>query len=142
MNDDPVQSPNPVQNPVPDDSLNQPFSVPVSSPAKEAQPFYDSSKNEKYIENSAKEPELSAEVENAGIQKVSEDLKLNAQQKDAGISLAKESTPVATEPSRNVVLPLTSAQAKIDAKGNPGNSIAWLANLVVVYLKKLGGQNA
>ncbi len=117
--------------------------TPVSTPAKEVEPISaDFGKpSEKYIEVSEKEPQVRPEVEKAGVYKVSDKLKLDKEARDAGLTEAKESTPVSTSPTGKVVLPLTREQAKIDEKGDSSNSITWLAKLILFYLKKLGGSN-
>lgn len=145
MQDDPNQitNPNP-QTPIDTGLSNQtpkPVTTPVSSPQKEAQPYYDSSDKDNFVEVSEKEPEIRPEVESAGVYKVSDKIKLDRDARDAGLIEAKESAPVSLEGDK-VSLPLNPVQAKAASKGNTDSSITWLANLILVYLKKLGGRNA
>lgn len=144
MNDDQQNDQNLVQNQPQDTSLPnqpQPTSTPVSPPQKEAQPYYDSSDKDNFIEVSEKEPQIRPEVENAGVYKVSDKIKLDKEARNAGLTEAKESAPVSLEGGK-VTLPLNPVQAKTASKGDISNSITWLANLILVYLKKLGGGNA
>lgn len=128
---------------------NQPQQVPqqvpdpVTNPAKEAQPFYDNSgSKDNYIEVSEKEPEIKPEVESAGVYKVSDKIKLSNAERAAGFIEAKESTPVSTDPSDNIKLPISAAQAQVSEKGSPNSSRTWLAKIVLLYLKKIGRTNA
>lgn len=149
MNDDQNQPVSPSlggnQNSNPNDQIQplqqpSPGSSPISNPAKEAQPFYDNqSSKDSYIEVSEKEPEIKPEVENAGVVEVSDRIKLSNSERAAGLMEAKESTPVITQPSDRIKLPMTTQEATVAEKGSPNNSMTWLAKLVLLYLKKMGG---
>lgn len=118
--------------------------TPVSTPAKEVEPISaDSAKpSANYIEVSEKEPQIRPEVESAGVYKVSDKIKLDQEARDAGLSEAKESTPVVTTPTGKIKLPMDGVEAKIQAKGNPQDSSTWLGKLVLYILQKIGVGNA
>ena len=126
------------QNPNPQTAFQ-----PISNPAKEAAPFGEQIKPvENYAEISEKEPEIKPEVESAGVYKVSDKVKLDQEARSAGVTEAKESTPFVMTPNGKVSLPMDSLEANQKAKGNPNNSVTWLASIVQLFFKKLGSKNA
>jgi hypothetical protein len=133
MNNDAVQN----QNPPPNASSGVPISA---NPFREGQPMSENLKP--IIEPSLKAPEIPQDVEAAGIRSISDELQLTKVQKDAGIELAKESSTVSTQPTSNIKLPLTPAQAEINAKGKPTDSSTWLGKIISIFYQKKGGQNA
>ena len=143
MQDDSQNDQNLVQNSQRDNSLptqQQPINNPVSAPAKEVEPvaFNQDKQTENYIEVSEKEPQITPEIESAGVYKVSDKIKLDQQARDAGLSEAKESTPVSTTPSGNIKLPMDGVEAKIESKGNTGDANTWIGKLVLFVLQKIG----
>lgn len=107
----------------------QPQSVPVgSSVVKEHEPETIAVEP---IQPSETEPYLDKEEKEAGVEKVSESPQLSEDQKQAGIAYAKETTPVSTTPSSNIVLPMTEEEAiKIIKTTNAADSKHWLAVLI------------
>lgn len=108
----------------------------VSGPNKETSPLTRSS--EPLIRPSEEEPQLSSEVKEAGVE-VSpnpEVPNLTYEDKKAGLSHAKESTPVATEPSGLVQAPfptpmtLVQAEEVIKKDKNTNDSKLWLSTLI------------
>jgi len=79
------------------------------------------------IEPSEKEPPISTEVREAGIEEVSERLPLTDEHKAIGIEHAGESTPVDTQPK----LPMSENEAlKIIKTTKNSDSKHWLAVLI------------
>jgi len=115
--------------------------TPVSPVQKETQPYYEHGAKDDYIEVSEKEPQIRPEVESAGVYKVSDKIKLPQEARDAGLTEAKESTPVITTPSGNIKLPMDGVEAKTMAKGSPNDSSTWLGKLVLYVLQKIGVGN-
>ncbi len=95
-----------------------------------------------WIKPSEKKPEIHPEIAEAGIKEVSELPELKEDHKKAGIELAKESTPVSTEPLGIVELPMTQTQASNIVKKNKDatNALVWLAILVLKQIKKMHGK--
>lgn len=77
---------------------------------------------------------LHPEVEKAGVEVAPQAPALTPDDQAAGLSLAKESTPVFTQPSGVVQLPdgqMTPQEAALQAKnGNVSESKTWLATLI------------
>lgn len=120
----------------------QAVSSPVSSPQKEQiEPVLGQTPPE-WVKPSEKEPEIHPEIAEAGIKETSELPELKEDHKKAGIELAKESTPVSTEPLGIVELPMTQAQASNIVKKNKdsANALVWLAILVLKQIKKMHGK--
>lgn len=83
------------------------------------------------IQPSDKEPLLDKEEMETGVETVSESPQLSEDQKQAGISYAKEATPVSTTPSGNIVLPMTEEEAlKTIKTTNTSSSKHWFAVLI------------
>lgn len=147
MQDDPIkQDPTPVQNPSVPSGSQKPVSQGVQTPApyvsssvptKEHEPL--GVKGGDYLQPSEQEPILHKEVAEVGVEVVSEKPQINTEHHKAGIHHAKESTPVATEPSGMVQLPMDPKQAiQVHQKNkNVNDSVVWLAALIVKHLKRV-----
>lgn len=82
---------------------------------------------------------LHPEVAEAGVEKVVEFPAVKKDQYEAGIRPAKESTPVITQPSGMVTLPMTDKEALRTIKtAKVEESRFWLASLVDKLCQKLG----
>lgn len=123
----------PQQQPVPP--------VPVSGIQKELQvgPISQPT-TETLIKPTETEPVLSPEVSEAGVEAHDyETIHLTEEQKKAGILPAKEATPMPTEPSGMVHLPMDPKKAHIVLKTHKkiADSIVWLALLVLKQVKMM-----
>jgi hypothetical protein len=87
------------------------------------------------------EPEIvkEKEVKEVGVKEVLEAPRLTKEQERVGIKPSAETTPVPSQPSGNVQLPMTQAQAKQVAQKNKNirSSIVWLAILMLKHFKKV-----
>ena len=111
MTDQTNQQNQPVQ-----DQKSAPFATPapVSLPQKEQAPVIsDASKDQaaELIKPSEEEPKIPQEVKEAGVEAVSEKPYLTEEHKALGIKHAKEGTPVSTQPSGIVKLPMSENEA-------------------------------
>lgn len=138
---DQTANPNLVSNPP---TVTEPVS-PVSPPQKEqVEPVLGenapepTAKAEEWVKPSEVEPEIHPEVEQAGIEKVSELPEMKEEHKEAGIGLAKEAIPVQTKPTGVVQLPMTEKEAdrQIKSTGDT-DSPHWLAVLIKKLWKRL-----
>lgn len=103
--------------------------------SKEAEPIGISNSRE-HIRPTEHSIELDKEVKEAGVEAVSEEKQLTLEDKKAGLELAKESTPVPTQPTQTIKLPMSPQEAIQTAKSNDvGSAKVWLANLVEKVLK-------
>lgn len=148
MQDDPInQGSSPVQNPpVPDvekPSSSQGAKLPVGNmtagvPTKEHEPLGAGGAGE-YLQPSDQEPVLHEEVAEVGVEVVSEKPQITKEHHQIGIHHAKESTPVSTEPSGMVQLPMDPQQAiAVHQKNkNVNDSVVWLAALIIKHLKRV-----
>lgn len=92
------------------------------------------------IEASEKAPRISAEEREAGVEQVSDKLRLTEEHKAVGIEHAKESTPVATQPLGIVKLPMSEEEVlKTIKTTSKSDSKRWLAVLVEKIYKLLKG---
>jgi hypothetical protein len=125
--DDPSQNQNQDDN-----GISQPVN-PVSIPQKEveAAPVGD------YIVASETAPKIEKEVLEAGVKEVGQALKLTEEHFRTGLKHAAESTPVQTEPTGAVQLPMSQSQAQQQAKGSPDDAATWLANFILRLFKKM-----
>lgn len=145
MQDDQNQNQNPAQNLQQADdnqfvSQNpQQYQPPVSIKQKEYEPI-SNQPAEANIAPSEHEPTLHPEVAASGVSTVSDKVYLTSAHRQVGITEAKESTPVSLNPSGRVNLPMNQNQAEIAVKGKADDSLTWLAKIVLVYFKKLGGK--
>lgn len=93
------------------------------------------------IEPSEKAPQLPKEVAEAGVEivKPHDVPQLTLEDKKAGLTPAPVIALVPTQPTDNIVLPMTGEQATQVVKTNkkPNNSIVWLAISVLRQLKML-----
>ncbi len=147
MQDDPIkQDPTPVQNSSvpggPQRSVSQGVQTPtphVSSAAqtKEHEPLGANARE--YLQPSEQEPTLPKEVAEVGVEVVPEKPSINIEHHKVGVHHAKESTPVITEPSGMVQLPMDPKQAiQVHQKNkNVNDSVVWLAELIVKHLKRV-----
>ena len=105
--------------------------APTTAVHKEAEPF----STDELIKPSEPEPTLHEEVENAGVEAKKEVPNLTLEDKKAGLTLAKESTPVTTQPT-GITRIMTQEEAEKEAKNKKaGNSIVWLATLILRQFK-------
>lgn len=106
---------------------------PVGSINKEAEmaPVQD------FVSPSETSPVMDKEVKDAGIKEVGGAPKLTEEHFKAGVRHAAETTPVSTEPSGTVHLPMTQSQAGEKVKGNTDDSATWLASLIMRIFKKM-----
>lgn len=105
---------------------------PISPPQKEQEaPVGD------YLKASEVHPEISKEIQEAGVETVSEAPQITVEHKKAGLEPAKESVPVQPQPQGLVNLPMTQIQAQNVLKFHKKvtDSIAWLAMLILRQLK-------
>lgn len=103
--------------------------TPVSLPQKEKIiPEMGSVATAEFVKPSEPEPVLSQEVKSAGVENVSEMPRLTNEDAKAGIQLAKEAVPPATEPTGIVELPMTEQEAKkvIKLHKKLADSLYWL----------------
>jgi len=88
------------------------------------------------------------EVAEAGVQEVSQSVELSKEHEQIGVKQSAETTPVKIEPSETVQLPLAQEEAQkiVKTNKNIGNSIVWLAILMLKHFKmmhrKLMGKGA
>lgn len=108
--------------------------APVSH-SKEAEAGLTSA-SEEIIKLSEVEPQLHPEVQEAGVEVVSDLPKLTEEHEKLGVKLSKESAPAKTEPTGEVKLPMTQTQAKNLAKNSSiSDSVRWLAEEVLRQIK-------
>lgn len=134
MNDQNIQ----VQNKV-DETTEQ--NHVTASVAKETEPITGA---EPLVVSSEMEPELHPEVKAAGVETVSEKLKLTEEHLKTGLSHAKESTPVSVESANKIQYPISESDAKKALKVHQKvkKSIAWLALSVLRQIDIMrGGKN-
>jgi len=87
------------------------------------------------------EPEIvkEKEVKEVGVKEVLEAPRLTKEQERVGIKPSAETTPVPSQPSANIQLPMTQVQAKQVAQKNKNirSSIVWLAILMLKHFKRV-----
>lgn len=105
-----------------------PAQVPVSAPHKEAEVPPVSN----FVKHSETEPVLDEEVEKAGVEKISEELKITPEHEQIGIRPGSDSIQPSLEPSGAVRLPMTEEEALkiIKTDKNLADSLLWLAKLI------------
>ena len=90
-----------------------------------------------FIKPSKPELTITSELSEIGVE-TQRPPAITAEHEKAGITLAKESVPVKTEPSGIVYLPMTEDEAKQTLKhAKPTNSIWGVAALVLKYFKEI-----
>lgn len=112
---------------------------PVSLPHKEFVPRTQVSEASS-LEQSMVEPEIAPEVAEAGVEvtPVQHTPKIHPDAAKAGLSPAKEATPVITTPTGIIKLPMTEEEAKEVRKVyGIKDSMRWRAELVLEQLKKI-----
>lgn len=120
---------------------NQP-AQPFQQPVQPAQPVGSVQKETGHVSDFVKPtehaPKISPELRKAGVEESPnhEVPKLSLEDKKAGLGLAKEHTPVVTQPTGSVKLPMTGQQAKLALHKKISDSMRWLALLVLRQLKK------
>lgn len=121
-----------------DNQVPQPIN-PVGTPQKEVEvaPVSD------YVVPSEVTPRIEKEVAEAGVKEVEQAPKLTEEHFKTGIKHAAEATPVQTEPTGKITLPMTQSEAERQVKGSTDDATTWLANFILRLLKKmrLGGKN-
>jgi hypothetical protein len=134
--------PPPVQPPVP----AQPQTSSVGTANKEVAPVGD------YVRASEAAVIKDREVSDAGVVEVEKEIKLEEAHEKMGVRLSAESTPVKTQPSGMVQLPMDEKEAQKVIKAGPGhninvekffegiffaNSVYGLAVLMAKHLKRI-----
>lgn len=105
---------------------------PVGTPLKETEgPVSD------YVLPSETTPTIDKEVVEAGVTEVKQTPVLTNDHFSVGIKHSAEATPVQTEPTGIVKLPMEEKEANLAAKGSIGDSKTWWANLIVMIFKKM-----
>ncbi len=112
----------------------------VSSGLKEAEPVVHPEPvpvQTEVLTPSEQEPTLHEEVKEAGVEKVSQHPELTPEDKKAGLEASKEATPVVTQPSGAVKLPMTAQEAENAVKHySITDSAKWLGKLILMVLSK------
>ena len=111
--------------------------APAGSIQKEQGPVVLTSPTAEFIKPSEQAPQISKELLEMGVESVSNVPDLTKQHQEAGIDHAKESVPVAAEPTGAVQIPMTQNQAQTNLKLHKkvSDSIVWLATLILKYFK-------
>lgn len=125
-----VQFPKPTQQPI------QAPVVPSGSLVKEAEPMPSVSKPIEMIKPAEVPVELPKEVEAVGVKEIKQTPTIPEEVKKLGVASVGAATPVSTQPTGFVKLPMTQQQAQAKIKGNflfknPSESFLWLAMLIV-----------
>lgn len=131
----------PSQQQVVQPSVQQPPqpAVPVSSGFKEGAPVADTLTTHEVMQPTDTAPELSPEVQEAGVEVVHEVPQLTLQDRKAGILPAKETTPHPTAPNGSVKLPpMSEEEAFITVKTHKRvrDAIYWIAVALVRQFSK------
>ncbi|HSX40519.1 MAG TPA: hypothetical protein VLF68_02805 [Candidatus Saccharimonadales bacterium] len=118
------------------DDQTQQTVTPISTPNKESVGGVSVDTSD-LITPSEVEPQLHPEVQEAGVETVSDKPQLTDEHAKIGIKVSADATPVATSPTGMVQLPMTQAQAQATIKKtkNVKESIVWLASLILRQLK-------
>ncbi len=92
-----------------------------------------------FVQPSEKPVVKDKEVAEAGVKEVAQSAELSKEHERIGIKPAAEATPVQTEPSGSVQLPMTQTQATqvLQKSKNIKDSIVWLAILMIKHFKKM-----
>lgn len=90
-----------------------------------------------YISPSETAPKIDKEVSDAGVKEISQTPRLAEEHYNIGVKHSLEATPVKTEPTGMVKLPMEQSQANEAAKGNVNDSKTWLSNLVLKLIRKM-----
>lgn len=107
--------------------------TPVGQGNKEAEPL---TMPQEVLQPSEPEPTLHPEVQEAGVEAVSDVPDLTLEDQKAGLAPAKESVPVPTAPTGAVTLPTQQQAEAVLKKNKVTDSIAWMATLVLRVLKQ------
>lgn len=88
------------------------------------------------ITPSEKAPIIPQEVQQVGVEAVSEQVKLTQEHLKAGLTHAKESTPVSTEPTALIQFPMTAQQVQQTVqRSKVSDSVLWFALLILRQMK-------
>lgn len=133
----PMQQPVPVAQSV--STPAEPVIAPVGTAHREQEPIVSASSAE-IMQPTEVEPRLSPEVKEAGVETVAEVPDLTLSDKNAGLTLAKESVVHPTIPSGVVMLSDEEVMEAVKQKKS-GNSIFYLALLILksAHKKLIGG---
>lgn len=121
------------QNQTQDQNQAQQPVNPVSTPQKEVEV----APVREYIAPSETSPIIEKEVADAGVKETGQAPRLTEEHFKTGLKHAAESTPIQTEPSGIVKLPMTQSQAQEQTKGNTDDAATWLATFILRLLKKM-----
>lgn len=113
----------------------QPQVTSVSTPVKEQEPIL----SPEAVRPSDVEPSLHPEVAEVGVEKVREVPALTLEDQRAGLTLAKEATPVPTQPSGIVQFPKSGDEAKklVRLHNRVADSVRWWLELIVKHFKRM-----
>lgn len=125
----------PISNPV-SPVLAQPSQAPAIHKEQEIGPGQPVQQHEMAVRPTEVQPVLRPEVKEAGVAVVNHLPELTLEDKKAGLSLAKESVIVSTEPSGIVQLPMTRVQAKAGAAVSAKESKKWWSVLNLKLLDR------
>ena len=152
MDDQSQSQPNVVQNQqqLPQDQSQQVPAAPVSVGGAMGEPSATPRKEagqvlqvHEFVTPSEKEPDLSKEVEAAGVTVEPNAPVLTTEHAKIGIQLAGEATPVAISQGATVSLRMTQAQAQKTLKLHKkvSKSVVWLASIILRQFKELQYKN-
>ena len=112
---------------------------PISAPQKEAEALPVNS----YVTASEIAPVIEQEVAEAGVREVVQAPQLTEEHFKTGIKHAAETTPVQTQPTGTINLPISQFEAQGMVKGSTEDGQTWLASFVLRFIKKmrLNGNN-
>lgn len=127
-----------------DKSAQQPVNVPIqSTPVSIAQKEQAGGvavdgETEVIIRSSEIEPQLSKEVAAAGVERIAGVTPVPPEAVKVGVKLAREATPVVTQPTGLIQLPVPEEEAKrvVRTNGNVSNSALWQAIAVIRQIKR------
>src|SRR5581483_8296125 len=109
-----------------------PVVTPVGSVQKETGPVKAATE---FVKPSESAPSVSPELAEMGVETKGEHPTLTPADLQAGITHAKEATPVLTQPTSSVQYPMNAQQAKRALHARVGDSIRWLALLILRQMK-------
>jgi hypothetical protein len=119
----PVVQSQPIQTPVQPTAPVQPQSQPVITPVGGANKEVGVAPVSDYVRASEAAVIRDREVSDAGIVEVEKEIKLEEAHEKMGVRLSAESTPVKTEPSGLVQLPMDEKETEKVIKKGPGHNI-------------------
>ncbi len=135
QNADPAVQQDKTQPQVPVQS-DQPV-APTGSTNKEAGPV--GSSVSEFAKPTDSEPQIDQDLEEVGIEAKKENPELTDEHRQAGIGYAKEATPIPSQPTGAVKLPMSEEEVADTLKtGQDDDSGKWLAGLIKKVIKAMG----